>query len=464
MKNSVAISTTTTTATALPATAKSTQRFRIADVTPAYRRTLIGWLSLMSLAFAFSHNLQAKEAHPQSGHSVSASTKKDSTLSTSYPHANENIGTVRQIYDGVLSPEMAVNTFRNIDRLFPVNRVAKSSKPYPLPMASKPLNNLNFVDRGRQISLEQYLDLNQIAGLLIIKDGKIQTERYRYGNSAKTRWMSMSIAKSITSTLIGAALRQGKIASLNDPVLKYVPVLKDSAYQQATVRDVLMMSSGVRWSEAYSDPRSDRRRLLEAQIRQQPGSAMQVMASLPQQATPGTRFNYNTGETQVAAQLLRNALGQSLSSYLSERIWAKFGMEADAYWWLDSANGVEIGGSGLSASLRDYGRFGLFMLAGGLANKEMILPVAWTYEATTPKALRDGSLIPYAYLWWPITSRAGLQDAAYSAVGIHGQYLYINPRQNLVIVVWGAQPQPTGGAVVDDQAFFAAVSAELAAK
>lgn len=463
MKNQVVMPTIPTTP-AQQTTIKSTKRFHIADAIPAHSRKLIGSLSLMTLALAIPCNSQAREAPAQPVKSASASTKKDAKPISSYPHANENIGTVHQIYDGVLSPTMAVNTFRNIDRLFPVNRVAKSNKPYPLPLASKPLSSLTFVDRGRQFSLEQYLELNQIAGLLIIKDGKIQSERYRYGNTEKTRWMSMSIAKSITSTLFGAALKQGKISSLSDPVLKYLPTLKGSAYQEATVRDVLMMSSGVRWSEAYSDPRSDRRRLLEAQISQVPGRAMQAMASLPQQAAPGTRFNYNTGETQVAAQVLRNALGQSLSSYLSDRIWTKFGMEADASWWLDSPNGVEIGGSGFSACLRDYGRLGLFMLAGGLANKEMILPVAWSYEATTPKALRNGSLIPYGYLWWPVTSRVGLQDAAYTAVGIHGQYLYINPRQNLVIVVWGAQPQPTGAAVIDDQTFFAAVSAELATK
>lgn len=389
---------------------------------------------------------------------------QQSTQQSAYPHAMEPIGKVREIYDGVLTPEMAVKTFRNIDRLFPTNRVTKSAKPFPLPMAAKPVINLSFDDRGRQISLDQYLEWNQVAGLLILKDGKIQLEKYRYGNTSQTRWMSMSIAKSITSTLIGAAIKQGKIRSLNDPVIQYVPSLKDSAYQKATVKDVLMMASGVRWNETYSDPRSDRRRLLEAQISQVPGAAMQVMASLPQQAAPGTAFTYNTGETQVAAQLLRNAIGMPLASYLSDRIWAKFGMEADANWWLDSPNGVEIGGSGFSATLRDYGRFGLFMLGGGLASKELILPTAWTYEATTPKSLRNGEMIPYGYLWWPVNSREGFADGAYTAIGIHGQFLYINPRNSVVIVVWGAQPKPVRSARISDQAFFAAVSAQLAAE
>lgn len=394
-----------------------------------------------------------------------AQASKETTLSAQeknfYPHAKEPIGKVREIYDGTLSPAIAVNTFRNIDRLFPSHRILKSARPKALPVAAKLISEFYFIDRGRRVSLEQYLEWNQVAGLLILKDGQIQLEKYRYGNSAQTRWMSMSIAKSITSTLIGAAIKQAKIQSLDDLVIKYVPQLKDSAYQQATVRDVLTMSSGVRWNEAYSDPRSDRRKLLEAQIAQQAGSSMRVMASLPQAFAPGSRFNYSTGETQVAAQLLRNAIGMSLSAYLQERIWSKYGMEADATWWLDAPNGIEIGGSGFSATLRDYGRFGLFMLGGGLAAKELILPTAWTYEAGTPKRLRQGEFIPYGYLWWPVNSEQGFQDGAYMAIGIHGQYLYLNPRNNIVIVVWGAQVKPTGGAVVDDHAFFAAVSARL---
>lgn len=416
----------------------------------------LGW-GVITLTWADCVLAQVK-AHTHS----QTQTKSAQTQKNLYPHAMEAIGSVREIYDGKLSPAMAVNTFRNIDRLFPTNRILKSIKPKVLPVAKKTIHEFYFMDRGRRISLEQYLELNQVAGLLILKDGQIQLEKYRYGNSAQTRWMSMSIAKSITSTLIGAAIKQAKIQSLDDLVIKYVPDLKDSAYQQATVRDVLTMSSGVRWNEAYSDPRSDRRKLLEAQIAQQAGSSMRVMASLPQAFAPGSRFNYSTGETQVAAQLLRNAIGMSLSAYLQERIWSKYGMEADATWWLDAPNGIEIGGSGFSATLRDYGRFGLFMLGGGLAAKELILPTAWTYEAGTPKRLRLGEFIPYGYLWWPANSEQGFQDGVYMAIGIHGQYLYLNPRNNIVIVVWGAQVKPTGGAVVDDHAFFAAVSAQLA--
>ena len=283
-----------------------------------------------------------------------------------YPHANEPIGTVRQIYDGVLTPEVAVNTFRNIDRLFPTRRVARSSKPMPLPPAANPLSTVSFIDRGKRYDLEDYLELNRVTGLLVLKNGRIKLERYRLGNSERTRWMSMSVAKSITSTLIGAALKQGYIAALSDSVTRYVPLLAGSAYDGVSLRDVLMMSSGVRWDETYTDRKSDRRRLLEAQISQIPGSAMAVMRSLSRAAPPGSVNNYSTGETQVAGEIVRSAVGRPLAMYLSERIWSKFGMEADAKWWLDSSDGHEIGGSGFSATLRDYGRFGLFVLSGGI--------------------------------------------------------------------------------------------------
>ena len=379
-----------------------------------------------------------------------------------YPHRTEPIGTVCQIYDGVLTPALAVNTFRNIDRLFPTRTVAGSSRPLPLPEAAIPLTNVRFSDQGKQYDLDSYLELNRIAAILVLQDGEVKLERYRFGNTERTRWMSMSIAKSITSTLVGAALKEGYIGSLSDPVTRYVPSLVGTAYDGVSVREVLMMASGVRWNETYSDPSSDRRRLLEAQISQVPGSAMAVMKRLPRAAPPGTKNNYNTGETQVVAEVLRAAARRPLATYLAERVWSRFGMEADANWWLDSPGGTEIGGSGFSATLRDYGRFGLFVLGGGIAGGDSILPAGWVHEATTPKTLRDGSPVEYGYLWWTGETPPSRRDHAFMAIGIHGQYLYVNPIAKVVIVVWGARPQPSQGQIVDDWSFCDAVTATLA--
>ena len=379
-----------------------------------------------------------------------------------YIHDAEPIGTVREIYDGVLSPEMAVSTFRNIHRLFPSRVVPASTRPVALPASDEAFPAITVTGRdGTAYDLEEFMDANRVAALLVLDGGRVALERYRFGNTERTRWMSMSVAKSVTSTLFGAALTDGFIASVQDPVTRYVPALEGSAYDGVSVRDVLMMSSGVRWSETYTDPASDRRALLEAQIAQEPGGALEVMRALPRAADPGTVNTYNTGETQIAAEVLYSALGGTLSDYLHERIWEPLGMEADATWWLESPDGVEIGGSGFSATLRDYGRLGLFILGDGMIDGERVLPEGWVEEASSPKVLRGGDPLDYGYLWWPGTSDAARRDRAFSGEGIHGQFLYVNPAVDLVIVLWSARPRPTGGAVVDEWDFFEAVSDAL---
>ena len=380
-----------------------------------------------------------------------------------YPHAKEPIGTVRHMYDGALMPDIAVNTFRNIDRLFPARVVPHGKFVHPLPKSPRPLTQVQFTSNGRSWDLFDYLAVNRVAGLLVIKDGAIAFETYQYGNTEKTRWMSMSVAKSITSTLIGAAIREGLIGGIEEPVTKYVPQLVGSAYDGVSIRDVLMMSSGVRWNETYTDPTSDRRRLLDIQIAQQPGAAIALMASLPRAAPAGTVNNYSTGETQIAGEALHTAINRPLAEYLSERIWTKYGMEADANWWLASPGGREMAGSGFSARLRDYGRFGLFFLGGGVAQGEEILPSGWTTEAGTPKVLKNGKPLEYGYFWWPAwaTKANPNPQGAYAAVGIFGQYIYIDPKEQLVIAAWGARSKPEGMDVIDDMDFFAAVAAAL---
>lgn len=271
----------------------------------------------------------------------------------------------------------------------------------------------------------------------------------------------MSVAKSITSTLIGAAVKDGYIASIDDQVTKYVRRLVGSAYDGATVRNVMMMASGAQWNETYTNPNSDRRQLLEAQISQKPGSAMDLMSKLPRAAAPGSVYNYSTGETQVAGEIVYNAVKKPLAQYLSEKIWSKAGMEAQANWWLDSPNGVEIGGSGISATLRDYGRFGLFVMNDGVAAGQQVVPAGWVTEAGTPKMLTGGSAINYGYLWWIPPSGPSAADGAFYANGIMGQQIYINRKEKVVIVVWGAQTDPAGNGTLPVVPFFDAVVAAL---
>lgn len=378
-----------------------------------------------------------------------------------YPHAKEPIGTVEQVYDGALLPDLAVSTYRNIDRLFPTRTIRAGGRVLELPKAERQLEDVKFKIEDKEYDLYDFMALDNITALLVLKDGKIAYETYQRGNTEETRWMSMSVAKSITSTLTGIAIKDGLIKGLDSQVVDYVPALKGSAYDGATVKDVLMMSSGVKWNETYTDPTSDRRALLKAQISQEPGSAVKLMAKLPRAAEPGTVHNYSTGETQILGEIVRGAIGRPLADYLSEEIWVPFGMEADANWWLDSPDGVEIGGSGISARLRDYGRFGLFFLDGGKIGGTSILPDGWTKEASLPTTLKTGEKLDYGYMWWTGWTEASIRDGAYAAIGIQGQNIYINPAHDVVIVTFGAQPKPTGKEPIDPMLFFDAVVAAL---
>jgi CubicO group peptidase (beta-lactamase class C family) len=371
------------------------------------------------------------------------------------------IGSVRDVYNGSLRTDVEVSTFRHIDQLFPSRVVPHGKFVYPLPKSSRELKDISFTSRGRVYRLDDYLALNRVTGLLVIKDGQIALENYRFGNSEQTRWVSWSLVKSITSTLLGAAIKDGYIRGLDDPVTRYLPQLSRSAYQGVSIRNLVQMASGVGWNEAYTDPSSDRRHMLELQIQQRPGAILSFMGTLPRVAPPGTRWNYSTGETHVLGALVRAAVKRPLSEYLSEKIWAKFGMEADATWWLESPGGLEVGGSGLSARLRDYGRFGVFVLGGGKAGGEQVVPAGWFPDAGRPKRVGN-SLVDYGYMWWSFGSDSEpVHQGAFEGIGIFGQFIYINPRHNVVIVVWSARPKPTGSTVVADEDFFAATATAL---
>ena len=382
-------------------------------------------------------------------------------IGAEYRHAEEPIGDVEDVYSGHLTPDMAVNTFRNIDRLFPSRTIAAGESPRPLPTSDASLEGLSVESDDKTYDLYDYLALNSVAGLLVMKDGDVVYETYQRGNDENTRWMSMSVAKSISSTLAGMAIKDGLIESLDAQVVDYVPALEGSAYDGVSLRDILMMSSGVAWSETYTDVSSDRRELLRAQIAQTPGGAMEVMAELPRAAEPGTINNYSTGETQILAEFIRGAIDRPLAEYLSEKLWQPYGMQSDATWWLESPDGVEIGGSGIGATLRDYARFGQFILDDGVIDGESLLPEGWVEEASTPKTLEGGDDLDYGYMWWTGWTPQSREDQAFSAVGIQGQYVYINPAHNIVIAQNAAEPKPVGKEVVDPMVFFDAIVEHL---
>lgn len=375
--------------------------------------------------------------------------------------AEDAIGSLQEVFNGALRPDVQVNTFRHIDRLFPSRTVSHGASVYPLSASSKPLTNVKFTSGGKQYDLFDYLSLNRVSGLLILKDGKIALEDYELGNTEKTRWVSWSVVKSISSTLVGAAIKDRYISGIDDNIAKYLPELAGSAYDGATIRNVLQMSSGVKWDETYTDPKSDRRHMLNLQLAQEPGAIVKFMASLPRAGVPGTIWNYSTGETHIVGALLRAAVKRPVAQYLSEKIWSKFGMETDATWWLESQDGMEVGGSGFNATLRDYGRFGQFVLNGGMVGNDRIVSENWFAEAGTSKQV-GSKLENYGYMWWTFgPDSAPVHQGAFRAEGIFGQFLYINPKERVVVVVWSARPKPTGATTIDDDDFFAGVVTAL---
>ena len=322
-------------------------------------------------------------------------------------------------------------TFRAMDRItFLVkSRIVPAGKDlYPLPKGAP-------LDVG--IDVDAYMNDQRSAGLVIIQDGKIRLEKYGLGFSGDGRWTSFSVAKSFTSTLVGAAIKDGYIKSIDDKVSDYIPDLKGSVYDDVTIKQLLTMTSGVKWNEDYADPKSDV--ALFNEHKAEPGVDVTVsyMRKLKRELPPGTKWVYKTGETNLIGVLVSSATKKNLSDYLAEKIWRPFGMEQNASWLLGST-GHEISGCCLQASTRDFARFGLFMLGGGMAEGKPVLPNGWIAAATTKQVDTDQPGYSYGYQWWTLN-----YGSYYEARGIFGQGIFIDPKRKLIIASNSDWPQAT---------------------
>lgn len=336
----------------------------------------------------------------------------------------ENADRIRQAGAEILFWNQAQRdaNFPHMEDHFPGTTAKASSHPYPL-RPGKPLK-LDGVDA--------FMAANNTAGLIVVQDGRIRLERYARGYSRAGRYTSFSVAKSLTSTLVGAAVRDGFIKSVDDPVTRYIPGLAGSAYDGVSVRQVLTMTSGVKWNEDYTDPNSDVARMYAKPAPPGMDPTVAYLRTLPREATPGTKWVYKTGETNLIGVLVQNATGKTLTDYAQAKIWRPFGMERDLFWMVD-ASGRDIGGCCLSASLRDYARIGLFALSGGKG----VVPDGWFKDATRAQApVGDGR--GYGYQWWVNA------DGTFQAQGIFGQLIHVDPKRRLVIAMSSAWPKATG--------------------
>ena len=333
------------------------------------------------------------------------------------------------------TPQQQSDGYRNIEGRFKVHTIKRGPKVHPLPMAPKQIAP-TFEYGGKTWTVDDYMAAYKVSGILVLKNGQIVLERYAMGRKPQDRWTSFSVAKSVTSTLVGAAIQDGKIAGLSAPITDYVPELKGSAYDGVTVRQLLMMSSGVKWNEDYVDPNSDVAQSTQLKVEPGVNPLVRYMSRLPRAHEPGTTFNYNTGETDLVGIMVSNAVGKSLADYASEKLWKPYGMGRDAIWMVDPGN-RERGGCCISMTLRDYGRVGQFILDGGMAQGKPVLPDGWVAAATSTQ-ITNGIPTGYGYFWWM------RPYGSYQAVGIFGQSIDTFREDRIIVVTNAAWPSATG--------------------
>lgn len=338
--------------------------------------------------------------------------------------------------------------FRQMGKLFPSDRAARGTHVHALPQG-KPLA---LGGQGASGLLASYMDRHHLAGVMVLQNGRVRLQRYALGFGPAQRWESFSVAKSVTSVLLGIALQRGDIRSLDDTLGMYIPELRDSAYAEVTVQQLLTMTSGVQWNEDYADARSDVAQMYMHACVDGQAHIVSYLKKQPRQWPAGTHWNYNTAETDLLGILVQRATHRSLAAYLSQTIWQPYGMAADATWIKDECDGSDTGGSGLSATLGDYARLGQFMLDGGRIAGKPVIAKAWLDGALRRQESVDDPDRGYGYLWWTDT------DGSYAAIGIFGQMVYVDPARELVIAQVGAWPHATSDALVAARrAFVAAV-------
>lgn len=357
--------------------------------------------------------------------------------------ADDNEAARRDFVD----PENRAHKYQVADEIYPSRRLRASTTPLQLSLADLPEGfEIHYEWEGATYGVDDFNERTKSNALLILKDGKIVTEIYRNGSTPETRFISFSTGKSFTSTMVGMAIEDGYIDSVDEPLTKYLPGLIGSAYDGVSIKDALQMSSGVEWDESsydFSDMSKPLNLHWEQSIVRQRYRFVEGANGLPRAHEPGTKYNYNTLETSLLGWLVENATGRRFTTYMEERLWQPAGMEFDAGWLLDGPEdiGREMAGGMLVASLRDYGRFGLLMMNGGKAGDQQVISSDWVREATTADrdavaygSLYEGYPLGYGYQWWLFPNKR------FEGQGVYGQLIYVAPEDGVVIIKLSAWP------------------------
>lgn len=341
----------------------------------------------------------------------------------------------------LFSESHRVENFRAMDRVFPARTVPRAGDVWAFDHAPSPLPE-TYTFEGETRDLAAFLDRTETTGLLIVHRGAITHEDYRQGADETSPFTSWSMAKSVLSALIGIALEEGHIDSIRDPIGAYVPTLAGSGYGDVPIEDALTMSSGVAFDEDYDNPMSDINMLfIRAMAMGVPVD--ETLAGLERERTPGTYNNYVSSDSMALGLMLEAATGMPVADYLSSRLWGPMGAEADASWSTDRT-GREFALCCLNATLRDWARFGRLYLEDGAREGEQIVPAAWVASSVNPKAphLQPGDntgshwTFGYGYKWWIPEQPQG----DFLAIGVWGQYIYVDSARDVVIVKTSADP------------------------
>jgi CubicO group peptidase (beta-lactamase class C family) len=335
---------------------------------------------------------------------------------------------------GGMPQELLVGLHSHYDQVRPVRAVPTSSTPSPLKRAARQVTPIYAYD-GRVKTINDYLAGHPTTGLLIARDDTILFEHYQYARTDRDRFASWSMAKTVLGLLVGIAVSEGAIGSIDDPASKYVPELQGTEYGATSLRAFLQMSSGIGFIETYQ-PDDDVSKLAAALFAPNgQGGLAAVKQFNTRVAPPGTRFNYSSADSEVLGLVLSQAVRMPLTEYLSTRLWKKLGAEADAGWDVDPT-GQEITFCCMVATLRDWARLGLMLANDGAWNGQQIVPRQWILDATTAAPdsyLAPGGQMPsigYGYQVWLSPG----ERRRFSLQGIRGQVMLVDPAAKLVVV------------------------------
>lgn len=377
---------------------------------------------------------------------------------------------VNMIELALFSGQPQYGNFCRFKDILPVSRMAASSTPHAF--ADGPVMSLPraYHFEGKQRSTEAFLTETDTAAVLVLKDGAVVHELYRLTGGRDVQWISWSVAKSFVSALIGIALTEGAIRSIDDAISDYISIEPGSAYDGVSIRNVLQMSSGARWNEDYADTTSDVHRLGATMAGAM--SLDRFVATMVAESAPGTVCRYNSGDTQALGTLLVKATGRSLTNYMREKLVVPLGFESDAYWLVDST-GMEMAFAGLNVTARDFAKLGELYRSNGRWNGQQIVPESWVRASVRADAphlqpgqpiLADHPLqLGYGYQWWLPDGDRG----EFSAIGIYNQFVYVDPSRGVTIVKLSANPaygtsmDESTNREIENVAFLRAIAAAL---